>query len=159
MLFELNVNKTPEKKGAKKNSSFNYGKGRVVYLSELIHPGGEIKLGYETKWNIPRNANEFEAAVHSAAGRDLPLQVIAPEWVGISHDTQNDRDVIHFFNYNQTREVEGIIIKYFGRIKTAWLISPDQEGKKNIAVLENNNISELRISSLKVYNLIVLEKK
>ena len=138
--------------------SFSYGKGRVIYLPELIQPAGETKLGYSTRWVMPENANELESAVYWAAGKKLPLQVTAPEWVGVSHDTQSNRDVIHLFNYNSARNVGGIIIQYDGTIKKAWSFSPDTERKSIIPIIEKGGITELRIPNLKVYSLIVLEK-
>lgn len=138
--------------------SFNYGKGRVIYLPELIKPGGETQLGFSSKWVMPENANELESAVYWAAGKKLPLQVTAPEWVGVSHDTQDNREVIHLFNYNARRNVGGIIIQYDGTIKKAWSFSPDEKGKSIIPIIEKGGIAELRIPNLKVYSVIVLEK-
>jgi hypothetical protein len=138
--------------------SFSYGKGRVIYLPELIKPEGEVRLGYNSKWVMPENANEFESAVYWAAGKRFPLQVTAPEWVGVSHDTQSNRDVIHLFNYNATRNVGGIILQYDGIVKKAWSFSPDVEGKSTIPMIEKGGITELQIPNLKVYTVIVLEK-
>jgi hypothetical protein len=138
--------------------SFNYGEGRIIYLPELEKPEGTAVLGYSSKWVIPKNANELESAVYWAAGKRLPLQVTAPEWLGVSHDTQQNRDVIHLFNYNNTRDVAGIILQYDGIIKKAWTISPEENDKQIIPIIEKGGITELRIPNLKVYKLIVLEK-
>lgn len=138
--------------------SFSYGEGRVIYLPELEKPDGNITLGYASKWVMPKNASELESAVYWVAGKRLPLQVTSPEWVGVSHDTQQNRDVIHLFNYNNTRDVAGIIIRYDGVIKKAWTISPEEQDKSIISIIENGGITELRIPNLKVYRLIVLEK-
>ncbi len=138
--------------------SFSYGEGRIIYLSELEKPDGNITLGYASKWVMPKNVSEFESAVYWVAGKRLPLQVTSPEWVGVSHDTQQNRDVIHLFNYNNTRDVAGIIIRYDGAIKKAWTISPEEQDKSIISIIENGGITELRIPNLKVYRLIVLEK-
>ena len=80
--------------------SFQYGKGKVIYIPQLVQPEGEIKLGFESIWEMPTNASELESAVYWAAGKILPMTVTAPEWVGVSHDTQEKREVIHLFNYN-----------------------------------------------------------
>ena len=139
-------------------SSFNYGKGKVIYLPELIKPAGEAPLGWSTKWVMPENAGELESAVYRAAGKRLPLQVTASEWVGVSHDTQLNRDVVHLFNYNAGRNAAGIIIQYDGKIKKAWSFSPDEEGKSIIPFTEKGGITEFRIPNLKVYTVIVLER-
>jgi hypothetical protein len=139
--------------------SFSYGKGRVIYLPELIKPAGETQREFNrAKWMMPENANEFESAVYWVAGKKLPLQVTAPEWVGVSHDTQANRDVIHLFNYKSDRNVGGIILQYDGIIKKAWSFSPDVEGKSIIPIIEKGGITELRIPGLKVYTIVVLEK-
>lgn len=138
--------------------SFRYWKGRVVYISELVRPEGEIKLGYFTNWMMPENANELESAVYWAAGKRLPLAVTAPEWVGVSHDTQEKQEVVHFFNYNHTQKATGITLQYKGKIKKALAVSPDELGTLIIPFTEDEGVTELRIPDLSVYMIITLEK-
>ncbi len=139
--------------------SFKYGKGRVTYIPELIHPEGEIKLGFETKWVMPENANALESGIYWATGKRFPLHVTAPEWVGVSHDTQEKRDVIHLWNNCKTRNIGGITLEYKGKIKKAWSVSPD-DGEVNsiIPFTEDGGLTVLKITDLKVYKVIVLEK-
>jgi hypothetical protein len=145
--------------GVSRNAlSFSYGEGRIIYLPELEKPEAAIILGYSSKWVMPKNANELESSVYWAAGKRLPLQVTAPEWVGVSHDTQQNTEVIHLFNYNNTRDVAGIVIQYDGVIKRAWTISPEEKDKSIIPIVEKGGITDLRIPGFKVYKLIVLEK-
>ncbi len=139
-------------------SSFNYGAGRVIYLPELQKPEGDIQLGYASRWVMPKNADELESAVYWVAGKRLPLLVTAPEWVGVSHDTQKNRDVIHLFSYNDTRDVAGITIQYDGVVKSAWTISPEEKDKTTIPVVEKGGITELKIPGFKAYKVLVLEK-
>jgi hypothetical protein len=143
--------------GSGHSFSFSYGKGKVVYIPQLLHPGGEIKLGFESIWHMPHNANELSSAVFFAAAGKLPLEVNAPEWVGVSHDRQNSRDIIHLFNYNQDQVVAGITLKFNGKVKRAWYISPDEEGKQIVPYSEANGITTLQISNLEVYKVVVLE--
>ena len=144
--------------GGEEVSAFKYGEGRVIYLPELIMPEGEIKLGFESKWMMPGNANELVSAVYWAAGKTLPLIVTAPEWVGVSHDTQEKREVIHLFNYHNQSNVSGITLKYDGAIKEAWVVSPDYEGKVKLPIEKDGEQTIVRISSLMIYKIIVLEK-
>lgn len=67
--------------------SFDYMKGKVIYIPELIPPKVEVKLGFESVWMMPENTNELGSAVYLAASALLPLRVAAPEWIGVSHDT------------------------------------------------------------------------
>ncbi len=138
--------------------SFRYGKGRVVYIPELIHPGGEVKLGFESNWYMPENAGELASAVQFVSGGNLPLEVSAPEWVGVSHDTQNNREIIHLFNYHTEKNVAGIKLNYKGTIQKAWSISPDEAGKTDIFFSEKNGNVTLEIPNLHVYKIIILEK-
>lgn len=138
--------------------SFNYKKGRVIYIPELIHPGGEIKLGFESNWYMPENADELESAVYWAAGESLPLVVQGPEWIGVSQDKQEGRDIIHLFSYNTENSIGGISLEYTGKIKNAWGISPDEKGKSALSFSERNGITSLKIGNLQVYKIIVLEK-
>ncbi len=136
----------------------NTGKDGCLYLPELITPGEEVKLGFESEWMMPENANELASAVYWAAGQSLPLTVSAPEWVGVSHDTQDKREVIHLFNYHNEADVSGITLKYDGAIKEAWAVSPDQEGKVKLPITKEGEQTVVRIYSLMVYKIIVLEK-
>lgn len=138
--------------------SYNYGKGRVIFLSGLTKPKGEIKLGMESVWMMPENANELESAVYWAAGQRLPMEVKAPEWVGVSHDTQVNRDIIHLFNYRISHNAGAITLEFNGMVKKAWSVSPDFEGKKPILFTEEGGTTVMRISDLDVYEIIVLEK-
>ena len=107
---------------------------------------------------MPENADELKSAVYWAAGKKLPLTVTAPEWVGVSHDTQDKREVIHLFNYNSHHDVGGITLQYSGAVKKAWLVSPDQNEITDIPIAKEGECTVLRISGLKVYKIIVLEK-
>jgi len=115
-------------------------------------------LGFESIWEMPTNASELESAVYWAAGKILPLTVTAPEWVGVSHDTQEKREVIHLFNYNSEKNVGGIILEYSGIVKKAWNVSPDEEVKSAVPFIEEKGMTTLRIPNLKVYKVIVLER-
>ncbi len=157
-LIEEMLRDSDPKEKQKNPMAFQYGKGRVIYLPELLAPEEEIKLGFESVWMMPENANELESAVYWAAGKTLPLTISAPEWLGVSHDTQNGRDVIHLFNYHGSRPVDGITLKFNGAVKKAWVVSPDQDGKEDIPISREGNLSVFRISNLEVYKILVLEK-
>jgi hypothetical protein len=137
---------------------FNYGKGKVICLSGLYKPKEEVKLGMETVWMMPENSNELESAVYWAAGKRLTLQVKAPEWVGVSHDSQQNREIIHLFNYKDAANAGGITLEYNGKVKKAWSVSPDYKSKKAVPFIEDGSITVLRISDLAVYEIIVLER-
>jgi hypothetical protein len=156
MLSKENKNLPTDK--TENTYSFEYGKGQVIYIPELISPDSEVKLGFESIWHMPLNANELESAVYWAAGERLPLEVKAPEWVGVSHDKQKNRDIIHLFNYNTTRNVSGITLEIKKVIHKAWSVSPDENNKQIIHFNEENGITTIRIPNLKTYRIIVLEK-
>lgn len=139
--------------------TFDFGKGRVSYIPELTRPEGEIILGYYTNWMMPTNANELESAVYWVAAERLPLTVTAPEWVGVSHDTQNKREVIHLFNYNHSENATGVTLKYKGKIKKAIAVSPDTKDKFTIPFSEEAGITTLDVPDFKVYVIITLLKK
>jgi hypothetical protein len=138
--------------------SFNYGKGRVIYLSELTQPKGDIKLGMETVWMMPGNANELESAVYWAAGKKLPLEVKAPEWVGVSHDTQENREIVHLFSYRNSPNAGAITMEFNGTVKKIWAVSPDFDNKKEVFFTKEGGSTVIRISDLAVYEIIVLER-
>jgi hypothetical protein len=143
----------------KDSFSFVYGMGLVQYIPELIRPEGEIKLGYYTTWVMPENADELVSAVYDVAAEELPLRVLAPEWVGISHDMRGDRDIIHLFNYNHKRDVSGVTLHFKGAVKRASAISPDREGEINIPFTGNDKGVTLKIPDFPVYMIITLVRE
>jgi len=164
MLAEVDSNKKWDNESNPRETgngafAFKYWKGRVSYIPELIRPEGEIKLGYYTNWMMPENAKELESGVYWAAGKRLPLTVTAPEWVGVSHDTQEKQDVVHLFNYNHTQNATDITLQYKGKIKKALAVSPDEPGTMIIPFTEDSGVTELKISDLSVYKIITLVKK
>jgi hypothetical protein len=144
--------------GSEEVPAFNYGKGRVIYLPELKMPDEELLLGFVTRWMMPENANELASAVRWAAGKPLPLTVSAPEWVGVSHDSKENREVIHLFNYHTHSAASGITLRYDGDIKEAWVVSPDRDGIINLPVKNEGGQTIMSIPHLMVYEIIVLEK-
>ena len=113
---------------------------------------------YLPRMEWTKNADEFESAVLWATGKPLPLTVHGPEWLGVSHDTQGNREIVHLFNYHHDQPVAGITVKYHGRVASAWAVSPDRDGRMNIPVETEGDFSILRIPHLKVYEVVVLEK-
>ena len=163
MLYEeKRLENQVEKQEKNKDAlSFSYGKGKVVYLGELERSkDDELRSGWAgAEWMMPKNASELTAAVYWVAGERLPLQVTAPEWVGVSHDTSQDFDVIHLFNYNHKKKATGILLEYNGIVKKAWAVSPDEKGRSIIPCFEKGGVTQLRIPGFDVYKIIVLEKR
>jgi hypothetical protein len=158
MLKEGNKTEAQSGENLKYPLSFNYGSGKVICLRQLIQPKEEVKLGMETVWMMPENANELESAVFWAAGKRLPLEVKAPEWIGISHDSQENREIIHIFNYKDALNSGAITLEYNGKVKKAWSVSPSYESKKAVPFIQDGSLTVLRISDLAVYEIIVLER-
>jgi len=78
--------------------------------------------------------------------------------VGVSHDTQSQREVIHLFNYRNDQPVVGITLQYYDNVSKAWAVSPDRDKRMEIDVEKKDGISVLRIPRLDVYEIIILEK-
>jgi hypothetical protein len=138
--------------------SFKYGKGKVICIPELIQPVGEVRLGMESVWMMPENASELVSAINWTTGKTLPLRVTAAEWIGVSHDTCQGMDIIHLFNYRNTACAGGITLEFAGKIKKAWSVSPDHEGKTIIPFTQEGVNTILKISDLEVYEIIVLQR-
>lgn len=106
--------------------TFKYGKGKESYIPEFIKPEGNIVFSYKTNWMMPKNDRELESTIYRVARETLPLTVMAPDWVGISNDVRDKRDVIHLFNDNHTQNATGISLQYKGKIKKTMVVSPDE---------------------------------
>ena len=118
----------------------SYGKGKAIYL--------------------PSEADNirFKNAVMWAAGDELPLKVDAPEWVGVSHDSQKGRDIVHLVNYREDQPVRDVILKSDFKVKKAWSVSPDRKTELDLKVELKNGFSLIRLPILNVYEVVVLEK-
>ena len=158
MLQESDPAASSKTLGDRKLISFNYEKGKVICIPELIPPKGEIKLGFESVWMMPENANELDSAISRVSGKLLPLIVSAPEWIGVSHDTQQNREIIHLFNYKNSPCTDVITLEFNGKVKNAWAVSPDSEGKKTLSFVQKGATAILKINDLEVYKVITLEK-
>jgi hypothetical protein len=138
--------------------SFSFGKGKVLCLPDLIKPQAEVKLGMESVWMMPENASQLTAAINWVTAEKLPLKVTAPEWTGVSHDTQPGREIIHLFNYNQGTKVGGITLEYEGRVAKAWAVSPDEKQKLDIPLNSSKGNTEIKVPGFGSYMVVVLEK-
>lgn len=107
---------------------------------------------------MPENASELVSAINWTTGKTLPLRVTAAEWIGVSHDTCQGMDIIHLFNYRNTACAGGITLEFAGKIKKAWSVSPDHEGKTIIPFTQEGVNTILKISDLEVYEIIVLQR-
>lgn len=137
--------------------SFDYSKGKVIYIPRLIQPAGEVKLGMESVWMMPLNTGELESAIYWAAGKIPPVRISAPEWIGVSHDTRKNSEIIHLVNYRADQQAVGITIEYNGRVKKAWVVSPDEEKKAITDMHEDGGSTVLKIPEFDVYSIVVLE--
>jgi len=54
--------------------------------------------------------------------------------------------------------VGGITLQYNGAVKKAWAVSPDQDEIINLPITTEGERTIMRVSSLMVYKIIVLEK-
>ena len=139
--------------------SFSFGKGRVMVLKKLFPPSGEVKLGMETTWMMPLNTNELISAVLWTSGKQFPLEVQAPEWIGVSNDEQKGREIVHLFNYNTETKAGGITLRYKGEAEKAWMVSPGEAKKMKLPVTLEGNLSVLKIPEFDIYAVIVMELK
>jgi hypothetical protein len=159
MLAESDPDHYKSDRDMERPYSFTYGKGRVMVLKTLSPLSTEVKLGMETTWMMPLNANELISAILWTSGKLLPLEVTAPEWIGVSHDEQKGRQIVHLFNYNTSLKAGGITLSYAGDAATAWMVSPGEPGKVMIPVTREGEISVLKIPEFDVYVVVVMELK
>jgi hypothetical protein len=139
--------------------SFSYGAGKIICLPDLVKPKTDVHLGMESVWMMPENSSQLVAAVNWVTDERLPLKVLAPEWTGVSHDSQAGREIIHLFNYLEGSVVAGITLEYRGKVAKAWAVSPDSNQKLSISVISSGDISEMKIPEFPAYMVVVLELK
>lgn len=131
-----------------------FGKGEVVYIPQLIIPSSSDS---HRIWKIPVNADELEAAIHYVS-KSLPLVVESPEWIGVSHDSQPTRDIIHLFNYRHDYQAVGITLRYEGDVRTVWAVSPQREERIKLDFEKQNGLTIISLPILDVYEVLVVEK-
>jgi len=133
----------------------SYGKGKAVYLPALTLPAG--KDLDPRIWKMPANANELETAVLAVSSVPLPLRVDAPEWIGVSHDRQAERDIVHLFNYTD-EPVAGVLLHYRGAVAECWSVSPQKTGKQVLPLEKRGDETLVRIPAMETYEIVVLER-
>jgi hypothetical protein len=132
-----------------------FGQGRALYLPEIILSEED----HHKTWKIPVNAEELEAAIHYVSGKPLPLDVDAPEWIGVSHDSQpdKDRDIVHLFNYRNDGQVAGITLKHQANVKSVWAVSPQRDRRIELAFEKSKDATIIWLPALDVYEVVVIE--
>lgn len=129
-------------------------KGSAIYLPKLSLPDG-LPVSPRV-WKMPVNADELESSVLWVSQRPLPLRVDAAEWIGVSHDFQEGRDLVHLFNY-RVEPVTGVLLRYRGEVNAAWSVSPQREGRRCLPIATTQEETLVRLSGLDTYEVIVLE--
>lgn len=119
----------------------NYGKGKAIYLLTVAM----------------NNAKEFIAGINNVSKEPFPLKVEAPEWLGVSHDRQTNREIVHLYNYNHDEPAANVILTREKFISGAWAVSPDRTGRIDLTVDHARNRSIIRVPSFPVYEVVVLE--
>ena len=133
----------------------SFGEGKALYLPALSLPAGsEVD---PRVWKMPENADELETAVLAVSSEPLPLRVDAPEWIGVSHDRQEKRDIVHLFNYRD-QPVAGVLLHYRGALTECWSVSPQRTGKQALPLEKSGEETLVRIPAMEAYEVVVLER-
>jgi len=142
------------------------GKGRVAYLPQIEPavekpPAAPMTSQY---WKLPKNWEEFVAAVKWAAQGDLPLEVKAPLTVTAELVQQQaaGRLLVHLVNYDAARRPEAGRIEVSVRlpagksVSQALVISPDAKGPQPLACAVRQGRAACAVPRLETYSVAVL---
>jgi hypothetical protein len=132
----------------------SFGEGQAIFLPALTVPASR-DLDPRV-WKMPENADELESAVVAVSSKPLLLRVDAPEWVGVSHDRQKERDVIHLFNYRD-QPVTGIVLHFRGAVRNGWAVSPQRKEREDLALQKQGAETLLQLPRMEAYEIVVLE--
>lgn len=142
-------------------------KGRVVYIPEvqaaIPKPHGEPMTS--EYWKLPVNWKELNDAVKWAAGGQLSLEVVAPTTVAaeVTEQKQNKTLMVHLVNYNVAKvpSVSGIQVSLrlgdHQKVRKAFLLSPDEQGARPLAVTESNGRAAISVPQLRTYAMLVIQ--
>ena len=143
----------------------SYKKGKAIYIPKLQMPDSKLvnsiqnaELGFATKWKMPLNDDVLVSSVYWCANSELPLHVRAPEWIGISHDSQGKNEIIHLFSYNVGNPTAGITLSIKGNIKNIKAYSPDSGGHIELPFSKSGERSLVHVPNLDTYLVLRIEK-
>jgi len=137
------------------NTSVTLGRGKAVYLPDLGLPDGR-PLDPRV-WKIPLRADQLKSAVLDVSEPPLPLIVEGPEWLGVSHDHQSGRDIVHLFSYRHDRPAFEARLRFRGPVSRAWAVSPHRSGKQELQVAVSGAEAIVTVPELSCYEVVVLE--
>lgn len=134
----------------------NPGKGRAVYIPEVVIPE-KFQTGM-----LPENRKELLDAARWAAGVPLQAEVQAPETVVMSLYAQpGGRRLLHLVNYDQARAASGIDVTLQWtsekRPASVRLVSPVSNETRTLAAEQAGRALRFTVPHLEVYNLVVIE--
>jgi hypothetical protein len=134
----------------------NPGKGRAVYLPQIVIPE-TFQVGM-----LPENRAELLEAVRWAAGGPLQAEVKAPDTVTMSLYAQpGGRRVLHLVNYDDAHPVSDI------EVSVQWpsgkgaasvrFLSPESDKAQTLAAEPAGGALHFTVPHLEVYGLLVIQ--
>ena len=158
--------KEPEYDG--KMYRHNFGKGRGVYLPELIPavpvpPRSFMRKQY---WHLPNNVEAFIEGIRYAADGRLDFEIQAPDCVAVETYRQpsQDRYIVHLVNYDAWRRSRIRNITIDVNIRNAWdiekatVFSPDETASQELRMTRTQTGMQVAVPALHIYSVIALER-
>lgn len=126
------------------------GRARPVWFGQKTGKGNCIYYD-----RIP-SLDEIAKTLREAGGSET-IQVQAPGGVyyNIVHQPDTGRTMVHLLNYTLAPE-NGIKVDLRKKYRKVWLISPDMPEKLELRTSPDNPV-EIKLPSLRIYSLLVLE--
>ncbi len=146
-----------------------YGKGRVVYLPEIVPsiapPSGGFQGNVSNKyWKMPENSDELLNAIKWASMDDITLEIDSPDYIVAELLKQKDtgKFMLHLVNYNANEKCSDIGVDIrLPENKQGFkitLYSPDIKEPVSLSSKYANDKLSFTVPEIKKYDLIVIQQ-
>ena len=143
------------------------GKGRVAYIPRIEFatepPPPVMNYRFTNEhWRMPKNSQDLVSAVEWASADQFKVSVQAPSSVAAELVEQKSTGnwLLHLVNFNFTKPVENITVQLRlpvgGQLREVTVDSPDGGGTQKVTVNSAAGLTTIRLTRLKVYNLVKL---
>lgn len=158
------------------------GKGWFVYMPGMYGSGNcsnYVMVGQKYNFVPDYNLEKFQKKLLNDLLKDHRVWQVEnlPEDVFTAAYTQENKFVVHFLNAVNSMPEAGTVVGYYldktafpklesfsftvpFKVKNAYIVSPEFEGKKSLKAEYKNSVSKITVpaGAFKVYSLIYLEK-
>jgi hypothetical protein len=140
------------------------GKGRIVYISEIVRADGAKKIGRmdPKQWVLPRNHEEIYQAIAGALPDGLSMRSEAPltTVMELAVRARTLETIVHFVNFDRKNRLAPFAVDVKNQfplpVKSVACYSADADDAVNLSFQESGGRVRFTVPATKVYAMVVI---